>query len=32
MVKNIIAKNLGKIQVDEIYPHKNVRISKDLMV
>ena len=28
MVKNIIAKNLGKIQVDEIYPHKNVRISK----
>ena len=28
MVKNIIAKNLGKIQVDEIYPHRNTRISK----
>ena len=28
MVKNIIAKNLGKIQVDEIFPHKNSRISK----
>ena len=28
MVKNIIAKNLGKIQVDEIYPHKNIRLSK----
>ena len=28
MVRNIIAKNLGKISVDEIYPHKNVRTSK----
>lgn len=28
MVKNIISKNLGKVQIDEIYPHKNVRLSK----
>jgi hypothetical protein len=28
MVRNIIAKNLGKISLDEIYPHKNVNISK----
>ena len=28
MVRNIIAKNLGKIQVDEIFTHKNSRISK----
>ena len=32
MVKNIIAKNLGKIQVDEIYPHKNTYIKRSQMV